>query len=67
MNIIILNSKSSMTLFRNNQSYAGSYYYVAPEILKKEPYDFKSDIWSMGVVLYEMLTKEIAFPASVIF
>lgn len=50
---------------RSNLSHAGSYYYIAPEMLKKEPYDFKSDIWSMGVVFYEMLTKEFAFPATV--
>ena len=47
-------------------SHAGSYYYIAPEMLKKERYDFKSDIWSMGVILHEILTKENAFPASVI-
>lgn len=52
-------------IHRSNMSHAGSYHYIAPEMLKKEPYDFKSDVWSMGVVLYEMLTKELAFPASV--
>lgn len=48
-------------------SHAGSFYYIAPEMLKKEAYDYKCDIWSMGVILYEMLTKELAFPASVSF
>ena len=32
-----------------------TYTYAAPEILKKEPYDFRSDVWSAGVVIYEML------------
>ncbi|XP_058791478.1 serine/threonine-protein kinase nekl-2-like isoform X2 [Phymastichus coffea] len=54
----------SRDLQEYNLSHAGSYYYVAPEMLRKQPYDFKSDVWSMGVVLYEMLTKELAFPAS---
>ena len=32
----------------------GTPYYLSPEIIKSEPYSFKSDIWSIGVLLYEM-------------
>ncbi len=41
----------------------GTPYYLAPEIARGEDYDYASDIWAAGVVLYEMLTLQKAFDA----
>ncbi len=30
----------------------GTPYYLSPEIIENKPYSFKSDIWSIGAVLY---------------
>ncbi|XP_012149617.1 serine/threonine-protein kinase Nek5 [Megachile rotundata] len=43
---------------------AGSFNYMAPEMLNGQSYDFKCDIWSMGIILYEMVTKRHPFPAT---
>ena len=41
----------------------GTPYYLSPEILAGKPYDNKSDIWSLGVLLYEMMTFKMPFEA----
>ena len=38
-------------------------YYLSPEILLNKPYDAKSDIWALGILLYELLTFKMPFNA----
>ena len=41
----------------------GTPYYASPEVWCDQPYDYKSDIWSLGCVLYEMITLRPPFRA----
>ncbi|KLU89019.1 ULK/ULK protein kinase [Magnaporthiopsis poae ATCC 64411] len=46
------------------ETLCGSPLYMAPEILRYERYDAKADLWSVGTVLYEMVTGRPPFRAS---
>lgn len=46
------------------QTQTGTPYYASPEIWKDQPYDKKSDIWSLGCVLYEAISLKPPFRAN---
>lgn len=46
------------------ETLCGSPLYMAPEILRYEKYDAKADLWSVGTVLYEMVTSRPPFRAA---
>ncbi|CAH6787118.1 Nek3 [Phodopus roborovskii] len=45
-------------------TYVGTPYYVPPEIWENLPYNNKSDIWSLGCILYELCALKHPFQAN---
>lgn len=41
----------------------GTPYYMSPELFKNKPYSYKSDVWGLGCVVYEMCNLRHAFDA----
>ena len=44
-----------------NNTQTGTPYYASPEIWNDKPYNFKTDIWSLGCILYEICTLKPPF------
>lgn len=44
-------------------SYFGTPSYSSPQLLANQPYNPKTDIWSIGVVLYEIALNALPFEA----
>ena len=44
-----------MSKGKERNTICGTYEYMSPEIAYEFTHDYKVDIWSMGILLYEML------------
>ena len=46
------------------QQPSGTLGYKSPEIIRGEPSDSRADIWSLGVILYQLICGDMPFPGS---
>lgn len=56
-------AKVLASTMQNARTVVGTPYYLSPEIVQSKPYNFKSDMWSMGVILYELCSLKPPFDA----
>jgi len=56
-------SKQLASMTRNYMSHVGTHCYTAPEILNDEIYNYKCDLWSLGITIYQMYTRELPYEA----
>lgn len=54
----ITRSKESL---RTSDAIVGTLHYMAPELLRGEPAGAQTDIWALGVILYEMAAGKLPF------
>ncbi|MBI3667111.1 MAG: protein kinase [Acidobacteria bacterium] len=45
----------------------GTLGYIAPEVLRGQQADARSDLWALGIILYEMVTGDFAFKGNTAF
>ena len=55
--------KEMKSKFELAKTITGTPYYLSPEIFQHKPYSMKSDIWSIGCILYEMAAFKVPFDA----
>ena len=55
----VSNQLNSMT--GRYKTYTGAHIIMAPEILEGEEYNNKCDLWSLGVIIYQLYTKKIPY------
>ena len=43
------------------ESYVGTPYYMAPEVAQGKSFNEKADLWSLGIILFEMIAGRVPF------
>ena len=57
-------AKTLKNTWENARTMVGTPYYLSPEIVQGKDYSFKSDIWSLGVLLYQLMSLRMPFDAN---
>jgi photosystem II stability/assembly factor-like uncharacterized protein len=60
-------STRSFATMQDSSGVSGTLPYIAPEILRGQPADYRSDLWGLGVVLYEAASGRLPFEGSTAF
>ena len=55
------NFEQAILIDDNKSEPLDSYYYTAPEIINGDKYDEKSDLWSIGITLYDMYFGDLPY------
>ncbi len=58
---------AKVPLTANSSMIVGTLPYLAPELLRAQPADARTDIWALGVLLYEMASGKHPFPGHTAF
>ena len=62
--LIVISARVLQHTYDCAKTAIGTPYYLSPEICQEKPYNQKSDIWSLGCILYEMVTLKHAFDSN---
>jgi NIMA (never in mitosis gene a)-related kinase len=55
------------SLAKSNDEFCGTSSYMSPQMVHQDPYTSKTDIWSFGCIVYELLTLRKAFYGKTVF
>ena len=66
LSIVKLGDMNVSKIIKNIFAYTqtGTPFYASPEIWSEDPYDTKTDIWSLGCLIYELCMLKPPFDAS---
>eukprot|EP00744_Colponema_vietnamica_P003241 GILI01004995.1.p1 GENE.GILI01004995.1~~GILI01004995.1.p1 ORF type:complete len:548 (-),score=87.63 GILI01004995.1:402-2045(-) len=59
-------SKALSYTFAMANTLCGTPYFYSPELCKGKPYNAASDVWALGIMLYEMVSRKMPFDARTI-